>query len=77
MSTLFTRLNAIDCSKHVEKKGKFSYLSWTWAWQMLKEECPDATFEKHTFLNNEARHAVGLERLAPPELPLAQPAHKL
>ena len=56
MSTLFKRLNAIDCSKHVEKKGKFSYLSWTWAWQMLKEHCPDATFEKHTFLNNEGSY---------------------
>ena len=56
MSTLFKRLNAIDCSKHVEKKGKFSYLSWAWAWQMLKEHCPDATFEKHTFLNNEGSY---------------------
>jgi hypothetical protein len=45
----FKQLNAIDCTKHVEKKGKFTYLSWAWAWQTLKDHCPDATFRKHTF----------------------------
>ena len=45
----FKELNAIDCSEHVEKKGKFTYLSWAWAWQTLKEHCPDAFFYKHTF----------------------------
>ena len=45
----FQRLNAIDCSKHIEKKGKFNYLSWSWAWAMFKTECPDATFEKHHY----------------------------
>lgn len=46
----FKELNAIDCTEHVEKKGKFTYLSWAWAWQTLKENCPDATFKKHTFV---------------------------
>ena len=49
MKSLFARLNEIDCSDHTEKKGKFTYLSWSWAWQTLKTECPDATFEKHEF----------------------------
>ena len=53
MSTLFKRLNAIDCSKHVEKKGKFSYLSWAWAWAYVKEKYPTATFEKHIFRDNQ------------------------
>jgi hypothetical protein len=48
MST-FKKLQAIDCSKHVEKKGKFTYLSWSWAWSTLKEHCPDATFTKHVY----------------------------
>ena len=38
--TLFERLSAIDCRNHIEKKGKFSYLSWAWAWSTLKRECP-------------------------------------
>jgi len=45
----FERLASIDCRDHIEKKGKFSYLSWAWAWDTLKRECPEATFTKHTF----------------------------
>ena len=37
-------LSAIDCSKHVEKKGNLSYLSWAWAWQTLMEHYPDSTY---------------------------------
>lgn len=47
--SLFDRLSAIDCRDHIEKKGKFSYLSWTWAWTTLKRHCPEARFQKHTF----------------------------
>ena len=36
-NSIWQTLSAIDCNKHVEKKGKFSYLSWTWAWSMVKE----------------------------------------
>jgi hypothetical protein len=38
-------LSAIDCSEHVEKKGQFSYLAWTWAWAMVKERYPNARYE--------------------------------
>ena len=48
MST-FEKLAAIDCSKHVEKKGKFSYLSWPFAVRMLREHAPDATWEVKRF----------------------------
>jgi len=47
--SLWSKLSKIDCSKHVDKKGSFNYLSWAWAWATLKEHCPDATFEKHWF----------------------------
>lgn len=40
----FQILNDIDCSKHVEKKNKLTYLSWVWAWQMVKNNFPDATY---------------------------------
>jgi hypothetical protein len=45
MSNVWKTLSAIDCSKHVEKKGNLSYLSWAWAWQTLMEHYPDATYE--------------------------------
>ena len=38
-------LSRIDCSKYVEKKGRFNYLSWSWAWGILKEHYPKANFE--------------------------------
>ena len=47
----FEILSKIDCNDHTEKKGKFTYLSWAWAWGILKKHCPDATFEKHLFDN--------------------------
>jgi hypothetical protein len=37
-------LSSIDCSQHIEKKGKFSYLAWTWAWAMVKERYPEARY---------------------------------
>lgn len=41
----FEKLAAIDCSEYVEKKGKFNYLSWTWAVKQLRKEDPTATWE--------------------------------
>ena len=42
--SIWAVLSAIDCSKHVEKKGQFSYLAWTWAWAMVKERYPEADY---------------------------------
>jgi hypothetical protein len=47
MSDIWKTLSVIDCSEHVENKGGFSYLSWTWAWSTLKQHYPDAEFHKH------------------------------
>jgi hypothetical protein len=41
----FAELSKIDVSEHVEKKGKFSYLSWAWAVDQLRKKHPDATWE--------------------------------
>lgn len=48
-STPFQRLASMDCSKHIEKKGKFSYLSWPWAVRMLREADESATWEVKRF----------------------------
>jgi len=40
----FKTLYEIDCSKNVESKGKFNYLSWAHAWRWLKNMHPDATY---------------------------------
>ena len=47
MSDVWKKLSAIDCSKHVEKKGNLSYLSWTWAWSVLMEHYPSSSYIFH------------------------------
>lgn len=42
---IWKTLSALDCSKHVEKKGNLSYLSWSWAWATLMNHYPDSSFE--------------------------------
>lgn len=36
-------LSKIDCSKHTEQKNGLTYLSWAWAWSILKANYPTAT----------------------------------
>ena len=42
-------LSKIDCAEKVENKNGLTYLSWAWAWGILKAHFPDASFEKHYF----------------------------
>jgi len=42
--SIWKTLSTIDCNEHVDKKGQFSYLSWTWAWAMVKERYPFAVY---------------------------------
>ena len=41
----YKKLRAIDVSEHIEKKGKFNYLSWAWAVDVLLQNDEKATFE--------------------------------
>lgn len=43
--SIWETLSAVDCNQHVEKKGQFSYLSWTWAWAMVKQNYPEARYQ--------------------------------
>lgn len=47
--SVFATLSTINCKEHIETKptgnGKpLSYLSWAWAWQILKEKYPSAFY---------------------------------
>jgi len=42
---IWQTLSKIDVSDHIEKKNNLSYLSWAWAWGILMENYPDATYE--------------------------------
>lgn len=41
---VWQNLSAINCSGQIEKKGKLSYLSWTWAWAALMEHYPASKY---------------------------------
>lgn len=43
--SIWQTLIKVDVSRHVEKKNGLSYLSWAWAWGVLMEEFPSATYE--------------------------------
>ena len=40
----FNKLSQIDVNEHTEKKGQFTYLSWTWAWKTLVENTENASY---------------------------------
>ena len=45
--SLFERLSQIKVSKYTEKKGMFTYLSWSWAVSELKKVSPEAYWIIH------------------------------
>jgi len=45
----FAKLNQINVSEHIEKKGPFSYLSWPYAVEQLRLADPTATWEVKRF----------------------------
>ncbi len=53
-------LSKIDVSDRVEKKNGLSYLSWAWAWGVLKENYPQAEYEfREWTVNSEPVDHVG------------------
>lgn len=38
--SVFETLNKINVNEHIEKKGNLSYLSWAWAYQVVKANYP-------------------------------------
>jgi hypothetical protein len=42
--SVWENLSKIDVSEHTEEKGGLTYLSWAWAWGILKEQYPEASY---------------------------------
>jgi len=42
--SVWDTLSAVDCSDHVEKKNGLSFLSWAWAWGIMMEHYPEASY---------------------------------
>ena len=44
MSSVFETLNKINVNEHTEQKGNLTYLSWAWAWQVVKANYPNSNY---------------------------------
>ena len=42
MENVYQNLSKVSVADKVEKKGRFDYLSWAWAWHFLKQKYPTA-----------------------------------
>tara|TARA_X000001388_G_scaffold8631_1_gene5322 strand:- start:8921 stop:9631 length:711 start_codon:yes stop_codon:yes gene_type:complete len=49
MTDIWKKLSAIDVNEHTEQKNGMTYLSWAWAWGIVKATYPNARFTKHQF----------------------------
>lgn len=49
MSSVWETLSGIDVSEHTEEKNGLTYLSWAWAWGIVKKHYPTATYDKHLY----------------------------
>lgn len=57
--SVFETLSAINCNGHTEKKNGLTYLAWAWAWQMVKEHYPNATYTIYEDANGCIYHSDG------------------
>ena len=74
--TTFKTLTSISVKDRVEKKGRFDYLSWAYAWAMVKDQYPDAnrkvyeseTTELNYFTDGTTGYGLGLSLWAGEDL---------
>ena len=55
----YTELRTTDCTGKVEKKGRFSYLSWAFALDEMRVRCPDARWRIVRGADGQLLHPVG------------------
>lgn len=41
---IWDKFSKLDVSAHTEKRGQFTFLSWTWAWSTLMEHYPESYY---------------------------------
>ena len=42
---IWDKFSNMDVNVHTEKRGQFTFLSWTWAWDALMREYPESTYD--------------------------------
>ncbi len=63
---LWETLSQLNCDEHTENAGRFKYLTWSWAWKIFMEHCPQARYVIHDDLvfpdqSREVRVSISVE----------------
>jgi len=58
--SVFATLSAINCNDHTEQKNGLTYLSWAWAWGIVKSYYPSANYEVVHYFDKPFLHDVNL-----------------
>lgn len=62
MNDLFEKMYQLNVSEHIDKKNGFSYLTWTYAYRLLMNYYPDATYKKLPYIyDTNLGYMVGTE----------------
>lgn len=59
MEKIFSVLNKVNVNDRVEKKNGLTYLSWSWAWEVIKSHYPTATYKVYKNADNLNYHHDG------------------
>lgn len=66
--SVFETLSAINCNDHTEQKNGLTYLSWAWAWGIVKSYYPSANYEVVEYGTSEEVGYVSRPYLHDPKL---------
>lgn len=66
--SVFETLSAINCNDHTEQKNGLTYLSWAWAWGIVKSYYPSANYEVVEYGSSEEVGYVSRPYLHDPKL---------
>ena len=51
--SVWEALSKVDCSEHTQEKNGLTFLSWAWAWGIMMEHYPDASYSFSSPLRDE------------------------
>ena len=51
--SVWETLSKVDCSEHTQEKNGLTFLSWAWAWGIMMEHYPDASYSFSSPLRDE------------------------
>ena len=66
--SVWETLAEIDVTTHIEQKGKFSYISWAWAWALVKQNYPVLPFMRDSLTYTYVSCSVTIDGITQKEI---------